>query len=351
MAKHGIRFTLVHPSRPGAFVVLHLGKRLVTNSTSQNFRSVAAAAEHLERVLDLRKKDGFTLQSTEHVSAEEIEAAEAAEKLEVKKTGDRMVVTFREAVSGTDCSKLVRRLESEAPRFLQLSGDSASPESHWEKAIVGHQLSSVTAFVFDAPSQTQTRQGKNSIGDLSVTLDAMPSVQRVFVTGKLSLKACRHENLRELHLLGDPLPPASLKGLAGCEWPLLERLVISLAAEAGPSASRAALEALLGVRAPKLCEVHISGLADVAAALKWLTRADLPASLKILGLSGCLDEERLIECLRANATRLGELQTLALPLGDELSSEGAKTARQLHSRLQDTSEFSDATLPAAYETW
>jgi hypothetical protein len=302
-------------------------------------------------VISLRKKDGYVLQSTEEVSEDAIELAAADDKVEVKRENERITITFREDVTGAECSKLVRRLEHDAPHFVQLICDLAFPGAHWEKALAGHHLPSVTAFIFDTYFQTQTRQGENSVGNLAVTLGSLPSVERVFATGKISLKACRHGNLRELYLLGDPLPVGSLNGLAGSEFPLLERLVLSLASDAGPVPARDAIAALLEIRAPKLREVHIDSLDDVAATLDTLAKAGLPASLKVLGLSGSLDEDLLLSAIRTHSSRLGHLETLALPLGDEVSSEGDATARKLLPNLRDTGEFGGLTLPEVYKDW
>lgn len=346
------RFILTIPNREVAsFIVIQAGNRIVTNRTVQEFPSVAAATEHLERVISFRKKDGYVLQSTEAVSEDEIVPALADDKVEVKKENERIAITFHEDASRDDCSKLIRQLESDAPRTVQLICDFTCPGVHWEKAIAGRRLCSVTSFIFDTHFQTQTRQRENSLGNIAVSLGSLPAVERVFATGKLSLTACKHEGLRELHLLGDPLSKASLKGLAESEFPQLERLVLSLASDAEPVPCRYAISALLELQAPNLREVHIDSLDNVAATLAMLTKAGPPNSLKLLGLSGYVDEDSLLATIRAGTSRLRQLQTLALPLGDELSSEGEETARELLANLCDTSEFRRLTLPDAYKDW
>jgi hypothetical protein len=96
----------------------------------------------------------------------------------------------------------------------------------------------------------------------------------------------------------------------------------------------------------------VDSLDDVAATLEKLLKKGIPASWKVLGLSASVDDEdRLLDVLRSNASRLSELETLALPLGDEVSSDGDEAARALLPNLQDTEEFRDLTLPATYQSW
>src|SRR5262249_24410477 len=101
-----------------------------------------------------------------------------------------------------------------------------------------------------------------------------------------------------------------------------------------------------------LRELHVNGLEDVTVALEKLRKKGVPASCKVLGLSGTIDEEdRLLEVLRAHTSRLSELETLALPLGDEVSGTTGEEARGLLPNLVDTATFRDLALPAAYTGW
>jgi hypothetical protein len=235
---------------------------------------------------------------------------------------------------------------------VQVICDLTSPGAHWTKAIAGRRFSSVHAFVFDTHFQTQTRQANNSIGELAPTLGAFPSLEQAFVTGKLALKACKHPLLRELHVLGEPLSEAFLRGLGGCEFPALTRLVISLASDAEPAPFGVLGDALHALRAPELREVHLEGVADVPGLLAALLERDLPASWRVLGVSGSLDDEdQLLEVLGAQKTRLSQLDVLALPLADDVSKGGAAAARKLHGNVQDTEKYRDLALPAAYAAW
>lgn len=350
-----LRYTLTQSNPDSIVMITHDGTRLITNGVVQDFASIAASTEHLERVLGLRKRDGYAVSAPEPVGAEVARTGKPAdENVTVALADGRWTVTFRGEASVPDaaCVTLLRRLSQDAPHRVQVICDLTSPGAHWTKAIAGRRFSSVHAFVFDTHFQTQTRQANNSIGELAPTLGAFPSLEQAFVTGKLALKACKHPALRELHVLGEPLSEAFLRGLGGCEFPALTRLVISLAADAEPAPFAVLAQALHSLRAPLLREVHLEGVANVPGFFGALLDRDLPASWKVLGVSGSMDDEdQLLAVLRAQRGRLAQLDVLALPLADDVSSDGAATARTLHTNVQDTENFRDLALPAAYAAW
>ena len=142
-----------------------------------------------------------------------------------------------------------------------------------------------------------------------------------------------------------------MKSLGACDLPSLERLVLSLSSDADPCAASAVARALLGLRAPKLHEVHIDGVDDVGALLALLAAGPQLTGM-VLTVSGTVDdEERLLETLTKNASWLRALEVLGLPLGDEVSSDGDEAIRALLPTTRDSSEWGDLTLPAAYESW
>jgi len=343
-----MRTTLVAPPGHVHVVFTLAGKRLVTNDVEQSFSTAAAAREHLEHVLSLRRREGYTVASVEPVDANA--TAEAPDNLLTIDVGERWQVTFKGdgSVSPARCRKVVERLERDAPRAVQVVCDLGSP-SAWSKAIAGRALPSIVAFVFDTPSQTQARQAENSIGDLTATLAACPSLERVFASGKLVLTRCSHDALRELHLLGDPLLAATLAALGGSTFPALERLVLSLAADAGPGPDRAAALALQGLTAPRLREVHVDGLEDVPRFLTTLARTRLP--LRVLTVAGSIDEAQLWPVLDQHAAFFRSLEVLGLPLADELSSEAVGAVRASLPNVRDSREWAHLTLPAAYESF
>lgn len=352
-----IRYTFVRPSNPEPKLVITLaGKLLLTNQLVQEFSSSEDAREHLDRVVKLRKKEGLVLQATEQISTRELERAveEIDEDVRVTFTDGRWSAKFPGGAekAAVVCVKLLARLKKDAPQCVTLLIDSQTPGAQWAKAIKGRQLSSVRAFVVDDHAQTQTRQAQNSIGDLAATLDAFPALERAFATGHLELTKCSHGVLSELYLLGDPIHESCLRALGESEFPALRRLVLSLASESAPAPQAAWQGALLSIDAPKLEEVYVYGVKDVATALETLLKTAIPASWRMLTVVGAIDDEtRLLQVLSAHTGRLAALAALALPLADEISETGGQQARTLLSNLRDSGEQADLTLPATYRDW
>jgi hypothetical protein len=85
---------------------------------------------------------------------------------------------------------------------------------------------SLESFIFDVPYHTVARQGFNTVGDFCEVLEACPKLARAFLTGCSEMRKTRHEHLRELHLLGYPLDPSIISGLASSQFPALETLVL-----------------------------------------------------------------------------------------------------------------------------
>lgn len=337
-------------------VVVLAGKRVALGEgkarTVQAFPTTAAAQEHFERLLFLRGKQGLVPVETTPLPAEQAEAELASVignfdgTVEVRE--GRCVITFEgdAKVPAAVCTALVKRLAREAPRSVQLVCDLASPKQAWARALQGVTLPSVKAFIFDTPFQTQTRQGENSVGDLAAVLAACPHLEHLFATGDLALGPARHESLRELYLLGNPLSPDVFEGLGRCELPRLERLVISLASDAGPLASPPLLQALRTLRAP-VREVHLHGLDRIDEALETLAAPGLPPSWKVLTLEGSWGDDDEPEQVRAllqrHASTLGRLEVLALP--DDVEAEGAPVP------TRPAEEYRERFLPGAYAAW
>jgi predicted DNA-binding WGR domain protein len=267
----------------GQQLVLTLGGKRVIEGEGEHqevhsFPSATAAKEHFERLVFLRGKRGFVTVETTQVPAERFEAELelVIENFEgtLESREGRCTITFQgdDTVPLSVCKGLVKRLVREAPRCVQLVCANASPAFDWSRALQGTTLPSVKAFIFDTYFETQTRQGQNSVGDLEAVLTACPHLERLFATGDLALSPTRHESLRELYLLGDPLSRDLLEGLGGCKFPRLERLAISLASDAGPIDGRPLLQALRTLRAP-VREVHLEGVA----------RRGLPEDLEVGG--------------------------------------------------------------------
>jgi len=350
-------YLLRHKSREAVKLTLS-GKLLVTGEgdrrVEQSFPSAAAAVEHLERVLGLRRREGYVAETTE--VAEEL-VAEAPDPLDGVVKHDaasgRATVTF----AGTKvprglCASIAARLAEVAPPCVQVICDHASPGKDFAAALARTPLPSIVGFVFDTHFQTLTRQRDNALGDLGVVLGALPAVERVFVSGKLALSASTHARLRELYLLGDPLGRDAIESLGRASFPALETLALALCSDGGPGPDSAAAAALRALAAPRLARVHVDAIDDVTAFLRALAREPLPPSWTSLSLGGTVrDEDDLLAALKDLAGVLCPLAVLGLPLSDNVSASAIAEASALLPGLVDEGELPEVLLPSTYDEW
>ena len=360
------RVTLAEPAGGSQQLVFFLDRnRLVSPTIVQDFKDAKEAAAHLERVLQIRKKAGWVLKATETVTNAVVEKAidaldaqpetGALKKKRTRKAGleiemgdERCTVTFAEPKP--ELSELFSRLKRERPSSLHLRCDPVTPGEVWAKEVAGQRFSSIEGLIFDTEFQSPIRQARFSLGDLSKTFAAFPSLKRAFFSGASPMSTCRHELLRELTLLGDPLDDETqLAGLGRSHFPVLERLVLGLCVEADPIDGPAVVAAIAKIDAPALSRVVITGLADVTPVLDGLITAF--SDLKLLSLSGSMEEEALVRCVKAHTQRLRHIDTLALSCDDELSSDGVAELRALLPNLRDTTGLPSSTQPEAYRTW
>ena len=336
------------------------GKTLVTGEgdrrVAQTFPSPAAAAEHLERVISLRKRDGFSVAEVRELAAApppagEPDALAGIVKLDAERRRMRVVLRGAKVPRGLS-ALLVERIARDTPRSVQIVCDPAAPGKELAAALRAAPQPSVEAFIFDTESQTLARQAANAFGDLSDVLRALPSVERVFVTGDLSLSPVDHAKLGALYLLGDPLKQALFDGLARCRFPELATLALALCSDRGPGPDAAVTGALQALDAPRLSTVQIDALADVTAALDALARGPLPPSWRVLCLGGLLDDEdALLATLKRRKKALSGLTSLGLPLEDCLTDDAIAKVKALMPNVVDSEELSEPLLPAIYEAW
>lgn len=363
MTSPGVRTTLKPPRGQPRVVLLLAGATLSTNGVVESYASAAEAKRAFDRVVREKTKQGYALGSVEIVAdappPDEPEyvhvepAPEAAPPSIERDERGRVVVSFQGGIplGETGCRALVGELQQRAPSTLQLVCDYASPGEAWAKALGGSTLPSVKALAFDTHFQTQARQAENSLGDLAATLRAMPALERLFATGALELSPTKHAALRELSLLGEPLAPGVLEALGRSELPSLERLVLSLANDAGPVDGGAAVVALRSLHAPSLRRVHLGGLDDAARALDALAGSDRALAWTELTIEGSLDEDVAIEVVERHRDRLARFTCVALSIGDYLSSEAEQRLRAACPPLRDVAELDSPTLPDAYLGW
>ena len=347
-------------SRDGAALVVTLCGKVValgegSERRGQTLPSEAAAREHYERILMLRRKAGYSVVRTETVAEESVRPPGGIELEDfdgkIERDGDKWTLTFMgdadEPISQKLAGALVARIGTDAPRRVQLVCDFAAPKRAWERALQGVQLPSVAAFIFDTPFQTQTRQDENSIGDLAAVLRACPNLRDFFATGALSLSPVAHASLRALHLLGNPLTRTLAQGLGGCAFPGLGRLVLSLTADGEAAREASFVAALRTLQAPRLRALHLEGVDDAADTLARLLGQGLPPALKELSLRGPCDLDALRPVLTQHADALRTLETLGIDTEDDLSEE--EQARW--PLVRDADAFHELTLPAVYEGW
>lgn len=346
--------------RGDRFVMTLSGKHLFTGEgdgrIEQSFPSAAAATEHLERVVSLRRRDGYAVTEVRELAGEVV--AKEADPLEnvVKHDGERgrSAVTFRGAkVARGLCSKVVERLLGEAPSSVQLLCDHASPGDDFTAALRGKSLPSIEAFIFDTHFQPVTRQATNAFGDLAAVLGALPSATRVFVTGDVKLSRTKHDRVEELYLIGDPLKRATVESLGRCSFPALTTLGVRLRWDHEPDIDdRAVAAALRSLAAPGLVTLHVSSPGSATSLLRALTESPLPSSWSTLCIDGTIeDEDELLALLKERAPVLSALSALALSLGDAVSDEAGEKARRLVPGLAGRGEVSDPFLPATYTDW
>jgi hypothetical protein len=198
---------------------------------------------------------------------------------------------------------------------------------------------SLEAFIFDSPSDTVERQSYNTLGDIGDVLDACPRLQRAFITGCSSMRKTRHEHIRELHLIGNPLDPSVMAALAASTFPALERLVLLQQGLESVSLARC----LRSIDAQRLSHVCIDGV-PVFEFLPIIGTAPLPWTLCLS--DPCLDEmdELLVVLAKHAALRSGKLQLCA----DKLFDDEIAHLAELGVAVVD---WRDIFLPQAYASW
>jgi len=182
------------------------------------------------------------------------------------------------------------------------------------------------------------RQSYNTVGDIGDVLAACPNLSRAFITGCSAMRETRHEHLRELYLMGNPLDASVLPGLAASQFPALDKLV--LRQEHFPVADLA--ESLRSLDAPRLSHVYVDGV-HVLELLPIIGTAALPWNL-CLRDSNFDEVDELMESLeRHDALRSGRLR-----LGsDGLFDSEIARLRDLGVTIED---MRDVFLPR-YSNW
>jgi predicted DNA-binding WGR domain protein len=328
---------------------LHEG-RVSVGGEPVSFGSMSRARDHLERILAEDQAAGWRVVK---VAAFKPKPHETLVAPSTTMQGRTWVVKLEDEgpqlVPRKTVVQILDELATRAPQALHLRCGATWPGTHWEKAITGRTFPSLTAFVFDEPSDTEDRQRDNSLGDLGATLIAMPNLERLFAVGDLRLGPTTHGAATALVLGGNPHPRRLLEGLGQSVFPRLEHLALSLSADEGPLAPRvaASLRTLAAERLARVDLVGLDSVPDTLAALAALGEV----GWSTLMLHGESDEDALVEAVEHHAAWLGRFATIGLPVGDTLSEEAQSRIAALLPRLTDTSAAESLFLPTTYEGW
>lgn len=222
----------------------------------------------------------------------------------------RMTVEFHQPPTLETLETISARLRNDGARSLQVvvAIDWSDPQApDWDDPRHVRQLEkalnpSLETFIFDTPSDTVARQRYNTVGDICDVLAACPKLQRAFITGCSTMRKTRHEHIRELHLIGEPLDSSVISGLAASQFPALERLILEDVLRAEELAA-----SLRSIEARRLSEVYIDGV-PMLEFLTIIGTAALPWNLCIRD-PGFDDVDGLFELIEQhNALRSGKLR-------------------------------------------
>ena len=326
------------PSKGFPITLVLSGRRLVEKGTwipnVREFASAAEARSHLDKKIRDHERVGYRLTGPDEVE-EEILPERLGPRLTVAfdVATRRMTVEFREEPPAGMLETISARLRTYRARSLHVAVSWLPPD--WDDPRQLPELEkalnpSLEAFIFDVPHDTVVRQSYNTVGDISDVLAACPNLGRAFITGCSTMRKTRHEHLRELYLMGNPLDPSVLTGLAGSQLPALERLV--LLQEQFPAADLA--RSLRSLDAPRLSYVYVDGV-RVLEFLPIIGAAALPWNLCLSDPS--FDEvDELVEILEQHETlRSGKLRLDAGKLFDDEIAQ----LRDLGVTVEDMREF------------
>jgi hypothetical protein len=346
------RYPPVHLTLTGATVVSVFAGRGPMTPSIQILPSREAAEEHLERILRLRRDEGYGVVERREVADGEVEPI-ADPMLRLFRydaaRGRAKVVLSEGPVSPEQITEIVARLAATTPACLDYwREDDDIPAGLFSAALAGTALPSVKDFVFG--TYTDTEHDRPPIEDLADFFAALPNLRRADTWGRFALREARHGGLVELRLEGRPLFAGPVAALGEGSLPALATLDVVLGKDHG--LDRAIAAALRSLDAPRLRTVEVAGLADVTRFLAELTGRPLPPSWETLYVQGSVgDEDELLAVLRDRAPALGSVALLALPLADELSEGGIAGAKALLPQLADVGDLPALWPRGASDAW
>jgi hypothetical protein len=345
-----------NPFSPPAFPPFRLTLAGATLSTqvadltpsTQTLPSAEAAKEHLERMLRLRRDEGYRIADRSEIEADEAEpASEPVRTLARLATDGPVHVDLNEdLISPEELAEAFPRIETWAPTYLKIERSERSPAGLLAEVFAGKVLPSVKSVSYTA--SCGWRHFQKPFDDLADLFAAFPNLERVDASGEFTLREAEHGALQELYLSGEPLSPETLAAIGAGSLPALTTLALELGKEHG--VDRAAGAALRTLAAPRLRAVLLAEIEDVTVLLAELTEPPLPAPWTMLCVRGGVgDEDDLVALLRERAPLLGAVPMLGLPLSDELSEDGVAEVKVLLPQVIDVCDMPD--LWGSHDGW
>jgi hypothetical protein len=249
----------------------------------------------------------------------------------------RFTIELREPPTEEALERISARLRKDQPGSVRVTMDYRHHRQEVSQLVKGLNPS-LRAFIFGSTWHHSVG------GDISDVLEACPSLQRALLNGSSTMRGTRHEHVRELLLMGNPLDSSVIPGLAASQFPALETLALLQLEEFQPEELA---KSLRSVEAPRLSQVYIDG-APVLEFLTAIGTATLPWSLCIN--AGRFDDvEGLFQALRENdVLRGGKLRLCC-------EAFFASEAEQLTELGVVAEDWGDSILPNAcfnlYSRW
>lgn len=338
--------------------VVHDGRRLIVgegdDAVVQQFPSEHDALAHLEFMMSRRRRDGYVVEKqvvTDPAALGLADPLSGVLKWDAERK--RATVTFSNpAAAARQCEEAIDRLTRLHPECVHIVCESASPGAALSAALARTPLASVRSLALDNPGRALGEQRGNVFGDLADILAGLPELEQAYIAGQVELRPLVGHAVRQLFLLGDPLPARCLAALGRSKISRLQILGLALRDESGGSDPAAAAAALHALSAPQLAAIDIGGVDDLAAFLDVLAARPLPPSWSRISLDGAVpDEAALLSVLARRAPVLRALSALGLPLTDALSDGGAERAARFVPCVVDREELPDRLSPATYDAW
>jgi len=352
---------LRHPEKPSRYRLLRLTLTGATLATSvdesspdlQTFPSRDAAREHLDRILRLRKDEGYRILDRSETGDDVEPVIDPLAKICRLKWGQRAYLDFEQSpIEPEELVEVGVRLRAWAPALIEHIRNDDLPGGLLAQVLDGKPLPSVKSFIYGA--SIIGRYYKRPLDELADLLALFPNLERVEASGPFLLRELRHATLQELHLDSHSQLPAVLAKLGAGSLPALTTLGIEIDPDVDEEndLDQLAGAAILSLDAPLLRAVHVAKAEDVTDLLDVLTERPVPASWTMLYLTGSVgDEDQLLSLLRERAPALASVALLGLPVTDDLSEDGVAEVRRLLPRVIDVCELPELWPSSSTNAW